>query len=206
MSKIFRRSAIMLSVAVLALLGLARASEAQQAPLRVRGTITQVKGDDVTVKSTDGKVLTITLAPDARVTLVVPAKLTDIKPGRFVGTAARPDGDKLKALEVHILPLGSRLGEGHRPWAPDPSASMTNADVTAAVVRAKSAELTLTTGGQNYVVEVPPGVPVVAYSEGTRKLLVKGAYVYFTQVDQDAAGAYSAKSINVSRDRRYPPK
>src|SRR5579863_8270762 len=120
---------------ILSLLGFACASEAQQSPpLRVRGTITQIKGDDLTVKSVDGKILTITLAPDARVTSVVPAKLAAIKPGRFVGTAARPDGDKWQALEVHIFPVGARTGEGHRPFAPEPGATMTNAEVTAAVV------------------------------------------------------------------------
>lgn len=182
------------------------ASLAQQAPLRVRGTITAIKGDDLTVKSIDGKVLTITLAPDATVTSVVPAKLSTIKPGRFVGTAAEPDGDKWRALEVHIFPIGARTGEGHRPFAPVPGGSMTNAEVTAAVVHAKTAELTLTTGGQNFTVEVPPGVPVVAMNPGTRALVKKGAWVYFTQLSADDKGALSAKSIGVSRDRRYPPK
>ena len=185
----------------------ATTSFAQQSPpMRVRGTITQVKGDDVTVKSLDGKVLTIRLAPDARVNWIVPAKLSDIKPGRFVGTAARPKGDKWEALEVHILPLGSRQGEGHRAWEPEPGATMTNADVTAAVVHAKRAEITLSTGGQTYVVDVPPGAPVVAYATGTRKQVVKGAHVYFTAVDTDASGALSAKAISVSKDPRYPPK
>jgi hypothetical protein len=178
----------------------------QSPPMRVRGTITQVKGDDVTVKSVDGKVLTIRLAPDARVNWIVPAKLSDIKPGRFVGTAARPKGDKWEALEVHIFPPGSRQGEGHRPWEPEPGATMTNADVTAAVVHAKRAEITLSTGGQTYVVDVPPGAPVVAYAAGTRQQVVKGAHVYFTAVDTDAGGALTAKAISVTKDPRYPPK
>jgi hypothetical protein len=182
-------------------------SPAQQgAPLRVRGTITQLKGDDLTVKSVDGKILTITLAPDATVTSVVRAKLSDIKPGRFVGSAARPMGDKWEALEVHIFPPGSRQGEGHRPFAPEPGATMTNAEVTAAVVHQKRGELTLATGGQSFVIVVPRGVPVVAMNPGTRALVKKGAWVYFTQVNADANGVLSAKSIGVSKDRRYPPK
>jgi hypothetical protein len=192
---------------IVSLLCIVGTGSAQQGtPLRVRGTITSIKGDDLTVKSVDGKVLTITLAPDATVTSTVPAKLSMIKPGRFVGTAARPDGDKWEALEVHIFPPGARTGEGHRPYAPEPGATMTNAEVTAAVVHAKHGELTLTTGGQNFTVEVPPGVPVVAMNPGTRALVKKGAYVYFTQVTADANGTLSAKSIGVSKDRRYPPK
>jgi hypothetical protein len=182
-------------------------SQAQQsAPLRVRGTITSIKGDDLTVKSVDGKTLTITLAPDATVTSVIRAKLSDIKPGRFVGSAARPMGEKWEALEIHIFPVGARTGEGHRPFAPEPGATMTNAEVTAVVVHAKSGELTLATGGESFAIVVPRSAPVVAMNPGTRALVKKGAWVYFTQVNADANGALSAKSIGVSKDRRYPPK
>jgi len=207
MSRFIDRSTSLLIALVVSLACLVGVSQAQQsAPLRVRGTITQIKGDDLTVKSVDGKVLTITLASDATVTSVVPAKLSDIKPGRFVGSAARPLGEKWEALEIHIFPVGARTGEGHRPFAPEPGATMTNAEVTAAVVHAKSGELTLATGGQSFVIVVPRGVPVVAMNPGTRALVKKGAWVYFTQVNADANGALSAKSIGVSKDRRYPPK
>lgn len=207
MWKIIGRHAAMLITTLMAVACFGGLSEAQQsAPLRVRGTLTQIKGDDLTVKSADGKILTITLAPDAAVTEIVPAKLSAIKPGRFVGTAARPNGDHWTAIEVHIFPLGSRQGEGHRPWAPEPGSTMTNADVTAAVVHAGHAQLTLTTGGQSFTVDVPRGVPIVAYKPGTRKLVVKGAHVYFIQVNTDSNGVLTANSIGVSKDPRYPPK
>ena len=182
------------------------AQENQGAPARLRGEITQIDRDTITIKTPQGQPATIMLAPDATVTSVTPARLGDIKPGRFVGTAARPKGDKWEALEVHIFPPGSRQGEGHRPFAPEPGATMTNADVTAAVVHTKRAEITLSTGGQSYVVDVPPGAPVVAFSTGTRKQVVKGAHVYFTAVDTDAGGNLSAKAISVTKDPRYPPK
>jgi hypothetical protein len=201
----FSGSLAILAIALIA--ATATASLAQQgAPLRLRGRITQIDGDKLTVKSVDGKVLRITLTPDASVAMVVPAKLSDLKPGRFVGTAARPDGDKWRALEVHIFPAGSRLGEGHRPWAPEPGATMTNADVTAAVVRAKSRELTLTTGGQNFTIEVPPGTPVVAMNPGTRAQVVKGARIAISQVQTESDGSLTAKSITVTKEPRYPPK
>lgn len=208
MKRFMHKNAILLAASLLvSLTCFSGTSQAQQsAPLRVRGTITQIKGDDLTVKSVDGKVLTITLAPDATVQSIVPAKLSDIKPGRFVGTAARPNGDKWEALEVHILPVGSRQGEGHRPFAPEPGATMTNAEVTTAVVHAKRGELTLTTGGQSFVIVVPRGAPVVAMNPGTRKLVKKGAYVSFTQVIADGSGALTAKNIYVSKDHRWPPK
>jgi hypothetical protein len=183
------------------------ASVAQQnAPVRIRGTITRIAGDQLTVRSLDGKILHIILARDARIAMVVPAKLSDIKPGRFVGTAARPDGDKWRALEVHIFPVGSRLGEGHRPWSPEPGATMTNADVTAAVIHARSGELTLSTGGQSFTVEVPKGTPVVAMNPGTRAQVMPGAHVAFNAVTTESDGRLSASSITITKDPRYPPE
>ena len=178
----------------------------QAAPFRLRGTVTRIAGDEVTVKAIDGRTLRINLTKDATVAVVVPARLKDLKPGRFIGTAARPAGEKWRALEVHLFPPGSRLGEGHRPWAPEPGATMTNGDLTAAVLNARSGELTVSTGGQAYVVEIPPGTPVVAMNAGTRASVVSGSRVVFNQVLTEPNGSYSAKSVTVSKDRRYPPK
>ena len=83
---------------------------------------------------------------------------------------------------------------------------MTNGDLTAAVLNARSGELTVSTGGQAYVVEIPPGTPVVAMNAGTRASVVSGSRVVFNQVLTEPNGSYSAKSVTVSKDRRYPPK
>lgn len=173
--------------------------------LRVRGRITQVAGDQLTVKSVDGRILKIVLRPEATVTAIVPARLADIKPGRFVGTAAQPEGAHWRALEVHVFPAGSRPGEGHRAWAPEPGATMTNADVTAVVRRARRSELTLVTGGQSFTIEIPRGTPVVALTPASRQQVVNGAFAYFTQV-VDENGVLTAKSIAVGRNGRWPPK
>lgn len=201
------RTAILSAALAILVAGFDGSSAAQQtAPLRVRGTITRVDGDKLTVKSVDGKILQIALTADASVQSIVPARLSDIKPGRFVGTAARPNGDRWTAIEVHVFPIGAKTGEGHRPWAPEAGATMTNADVTASVVHANRAELVLTTGGQSFTIDVPRGAPVVAMNPGTRKLVVRGAYVSFSQVLTDDSGVMTAKSIAVTKDRRWPPK
>jgi len=205
MTDFARRAASLLAAALVATLGIPALAQ-QGAPMRVRGTITRIDGDKLAVKTVEGQSLVIALAPDATVVSVVPEKLAAIKPGRFVGTAARPSGDHWTALEVHVFPVGSRLGEGHRPWAPEPGATMTNADVTAVVVHAGRTALTLSTGGQNYVIDVPKGTPVVAMNPGTRSLVKKGAYVYFNQVEAAPDGSLSAKQIGVSKDKRYPVK
>jgi hypothetical protein len=147
-------------------------------PQRVRGQIVSVDGNHLVVKGPDGKNFDLMLAPDATVTEVKKASLDDIKPGRFVGSAAEPAGNgSWKALEVHIFPVGSRQGEGHRPWEPQAGATMTNAEVNAAAVQAGNGQLVLRTGGQDYKLIVPPETPIVSQQPGTRALLVPGNYV-----------------------------
>jgi hypothetical protein len=146
-------------------------------PQRVRGQIVSVDGNHLVVKGPDGKNFDLMLSDDATITLVKKASLDDIKPGRFVGSAAEPAGDGWKALEVHIFPAGSRQGEGHRPWEPQAGATMTNAEVNAAAVQAGNGQLVLRTGGQDYKLTVPPGTPIVSQEPGTRALLVPGNYV-----------------------------
>lgn len=214
MPKPVRRPTPRLRGALFALLALIAAPLAARAaapstptptPTRLTGTVAAVKGDRLTVKAADGRIVRIALAKHASILVVTPAKLSDIKPGRFVGTAAAPDGDQWRAIEVHIFPKGSHLGEGHRPWPPQPGATMTNADVTAAVVRAGSGRLTLATGGHRYTIEVPRGVPVFAMHRGTRKLVAKGAAVSFYRLKPEN-GVLTADGVTVSKDPRWPPK
>jgi hypothetical protein len=204
-----RRSFIRAATAALAMLAagfiLTPAPADAQQGQRLHGVVTRVDGDKLILRGDNGQPITVLLAPDARVTAIVPAKLSDIKPGRFVGTAARPEAnDRWRAIEVHIFPAGSRLGEGHRPWDPEPGATMTNADVTASVVKAGKAELTLATGGKNYTIDVPPGTPIVAMNPGTRGLVKKGATVSIRRAMPSAGGAFTADDITVITARNYP--
>jgi hypothetical protein len=181
---------------------LALPASAQQAP-RIRGEIVAMTGNDVTVKTPDGKTVTVSLDPNFTVNHVAKASLADIKPGSFIGTGAYPDGDGFKAAEVHIFPQGVRSGEGHRPWTSDPSGTMTNAEVTAAVVASDRNQLTLTTNGQNYKITVPPDAPVVRFEDGNKAQVKTGAWVGISNaVEKD--GKLSAKAITVSDDKRYP--
>jgi hypothetical protein len=203
-----RVASLALIVSILGTLAAVAPSLAQQSQApRLRGQITRIDGDKLDIKTGDGKHVTVMLAPDARVTSVVPARLAEIKPGRFVGTAARPEpNNRWRAIEVHIFPPGSRLGEGHRPWDPEPGATMTNADVAAAVVHAGNGAMTLTTGGQSYEIDVPRGTPIVAMNPGTRALVKKGALVSINQAQPGADGSYAANAITVTTVKNWPPK
>jgi hypothetical protein len=197
-----RASSLIAAIGAAFALAAASDANAQQAQ-RFTGEVQSVKGDDVMVKKPDGQVVDVVLAGDVAVNHAVKASLADIKPGSFIGTGAYPDGDSFKAAEVHIFPEGSRQGEGHRPWSSDPSGTMTNAEVTAAVVSADRDQLTLTTNGRSYKITVPPDAPIVRFEKGSKSLVRKGAWVGVSNgVERD--GKVAVKSITVSNDRRYP--
>ncbi|MDP4002109.1 metal ABC transporter permease [Methylobacterium sp. NEAU K] len=113
---------------------------AQAAPQveRLRGTIEAVEGGGFTLKTLDGKTERVALAPDAKISWVVPAQLDQIKDGVFIGTATK--GEPPVALEVVLFPEAMRgTGEGHYDWdaIPDRTAggsrvksAMTNGTVT----------------------------------------------------------------------------
>src|SRR6267378_2509627 len=72
--------------------------------LRVRGLIEKVDGKVLTLKSSEGAELKLTLTDNAVIIAVVKASMADIKEGTFLGSAAmpQPDGSQ-KALDVPIV-------------------------------------------------------------------------------------------------------
>ncbi|MGA7264020.1 MAG: hypothetical protein WA709_18305, partial [Stellaceae bacterium] len=116
-------------VAALALPAVAQNPPASP-PTRIRGTVEELDGQALRVKSREGPQVTVTLAPNFAVRAVVAKTIADIKPGDFVASTSvkGPDG-KLRAIEVHILPESLRgvAREGQFPWDLVPDSLMTNA-------------------------------------------------------------------------------
>jgi hypothetical protein len=106
------------------------------APTRVRGKIDAIDTKSITVTTRDGKKTELTIAPDVGSTAIVAAKITDIKPGSYIGTAAMPESDgTLRALEIQVFPERMHgVVEGHRPWDLGPQSTMTNGTVGDVVV------------------------------------------------------------------------
>jgi len=70
---------------------------AQQAqPVRVRGEITKVDGNTLSIKSRDGQNLTVKLADNARIAAMVKASLADIKEGAFIGVTGMPQPEAVR--------------------------------------------------------------------------------------------------------------
>src|SRR5918992_5338440 len=80
-----------------------------QTPVRVRGTITALSGDVLSVKSRDGKDLQLQLAPDVGVSTAKKATLDELK-GKYVGVPAMNKDGRLVAVEVHALPPQAKPG------------------------------------------------------------------------------------------------
>ncbi len=178
-----------------------------QTPGRVRGTITAIDGNTLSVKSREGRDLKIELAPNATFAYMKALKLSDIAPGTPLGTSAvkGPDG-KIVARELHLFSKDRPIpNEGHRPWDLEPGSTMTNAMVTAMVRSTNGHELTLKYKDGTQQVIVPDNIPIVTAVDGDRSLLVAGQYAVVT-VTTDAGGKMSATRVQITKDGVKPPQ
>ena len=172
---------------------------------RLRGEIEKISGDMLTVKSAEGKSVQVMLEPGYTVSHAINVKLSDIKPGSFVGVGALPDGDGMKAVQVVVFPPTSRATERHGAWASDPAGTMTNAPATQIVTGQKDGKLTLTTGGKDYEITVPPEAPVVTTQPSNAAMVKPGAWIGISALTE-AGGKYSTKAVTVSDDKRFPSR
>jgi hypothetical protein len=170
-SRLSRLAALLLAVAL---------GAAAQAPTRVRGKITAVEGDMITV---DQKTH-VHLGDKTEIVFTQPIALADIKPGDFLGvTSTKGPGGGLTATEVRRFP--KPLNPGHRPFDGRDDQTMTNATVDATVQAASGRELTLTYPGGAQKVVVPQSASISTLVSGSRAQLVPGAPVNLTM---DASG------------------
>ena len=175
--------------------------------IRVRGTIEKADGNVLSLKSGDGAALKLTLTGNAMIVAVVKASMTDIKEGTFLGSAAmpQPDGSQ-KALEVHIFPEQMRgTGEGHRPYAPVPSSTMTNGATSGVtVIGVDGATMVVKYKGGEKKIVVPPGTPIVRYEIGSPADLRPGARFTVLAATRKPDGTLEASRINVGRGGVVP--
>jgi hypothetical protein len=129
-------------------------------PVRIRGTLEKLDGQNLTVKTRDGQSMNVKLADTFVVMGISKASISDIGRGKFIGstTVGERDG-ALVAEEVHIFPENMRgTGEGHYDWDLRPTSKMTNANVADIVNVAKDHVMT------------------VRYKGGEKTILVKLAH------------------------------
>ena len=175
--------------------------------MRMSGTIEKADGNVLSLKSSDGAEVKLTLTENAMIIAVVKASMADIKEGTYLGSAAmpQPDGSQ-KALEVHIFPEQMRgTGEGHRPYASVPNSTMTNgaaSGATAAGVDGSTMVVKYKDGEKKIV--VPPNAPIVRYEIGNKSDLKAGARFTVLAATKKPDGTLEANRINVGRDGVVP--
>jgi len=181
---------------------------AQKAPVpsRVRGEITAVDGDMLTVKSRSGEDVKLHIAADMRVVGITKISLGDIKVGSFIGTTTVPGPDGMPtALEVHVFPESMRgTGEGSRPFDLKPNSTMTNATVSESVVGNDGHTILVKYKDGEKKVLVTPETPVVTYVPADKSDLKPGAKV-IAFIKQLPDGSFEASRVSVGRDGLTPP-
>jgi hypothetical protein len=203
MQKIARRALVASGFALFCLAAPASAQEAT----RVRGTIERLDGDMYVVKTRDGNLVKVALTDKPLFVAMVKTSMADIKPGMFVGSTAMPGPDgSLRAVEVHIFPEAMRgTGEGHRPWDLEPQATMTNANVEAAVTGVAGQTLTMKYKGGEKTLVVTPETVVVAYAPGDKAEVKPGTGIFISAAEKKPDGTLLTPRITYGKDGLVPP-
>ncbi|AYG68494.1 MULTISPECIES: hypothetical protein [unclassified Rhizobium] len=188
-----------------ALVSSAYADDMKAEQVHVRGRIVNYAGSTLKVKTREGKTLDVALADGWKVSSVANAKVTDIKPGDFVGIASSPkEGGGDGALEVLIFPPALKgAGEGSYGWDLKPNSSMTNATVADAVKGVDGRTVTVSYHGKEKKISIPDGTPVVTFAPATKDDLIPGAIVFIPA--EKAATGPMAHQILVGKNGVVPP-
>jgi hypothetical protein len=137
---------------------------------------------------------------------IVPAKMADIKPGMFVGSAGmiQPDGSQ-KAIEVHIFPESMRgTGEGHYDWDLLPKSKMTNASVEHAVDSVDGQVLSVKYKDGEKKLLVTPETVVVTYEIGKKDEVQPGTKIFVAAAKKQPDGTVQAPRITYGRNGQTP--
>lgn len=199
----FNKILLASSLAAAMALGLANAADAPR--VGVRGAITAMDGDAMQVKVNSGEDVTVHLTKDTQVRAVTLARIDEIKPGSYIGSAAMPNADgTLTALEVHVFPPAmAGTGDGHRAFDLKEGSSMTNGTVGDLVVSKGRTLIVKYKGGEQKIV-VPEDVPIVNLEPGDCSLLKPGVKVVLFAA-QGADGKITAQAISAGKDGVTPP-
>jgi len=178
-----------------------------QETVRVRGTIEGMDGALYVVKTRDGETVKVAVTDKPLFVAMVKASMADIKPGMFVGSTAMPGPDgSLRAVEVHIFPESMRgTGEGHRPWDLKPQATMTNANVEAAVAGVNGHTLTMKYKDGEKTLVVTPETVVVTYAPGDKAEVKPGTGIFIAAAEKKPDGTLLTPRITYGKDGLVPP-
>src|SRR2546430_13349728 len=175
-------------------------------PVRIRGTIEKVEGQNLTVKDRSGQSMNVKLADNFVVVGIFKGSVADIASGKFIGTTTVGERDgALVAQEVHIFPENMRgTGEGHYDWDLRPDSKMTNANVADVVKMANDRVMSVKYKGGEKKILGTPKTAEVSYTPSDRSELKPSAPV-FAVTQRQPDGTLSAARVNVGLHGQVPP-
>ena len=177
-----------------------------QDTMRIRGTVERIEGPVFVVKTRDGSEVKLTVTDSPLFVVIIPGKMSDIKPGMFVGSAGmmQEDGSQ-KATEVHIFPESMRgTGEGHYDWDLLPKSKMTNGNVEQAVTGVDGPVLSVKYKGGEKKLVVTPQTVVVSYEIGKRDEIQPGTRVFVAAAKKLADSTFQTPRITYGRNGEGP--
>jgi hypothetical protein len=202
---------IAFAMAAIGMLVATSVSYAQQKLVRVRGTIEKVDGQNLEVKSRDGKNIKVMVPDKARYTAIVKASLADLTPDTYIGVTAMPNADgSQQAIAIHIFQPAQRgTGEGFRPWDLQPGSTMTNAAIATTVAGTDGQVVTVRYKDKDKVDEkkviVTPKTAIVRYVPGDRADLKAGVHVFLNNAKPAGDNTIEAPTVSYGRDGVRPP-
>jgi hypothetical protein len=188
-------------------LALVATSAVAQERMRVRGTIEKVDGNVLTVKTREGKDVTVKLPDNARVLGLDKASIDDVKQGSYIGVSAMPQTDgSQKALHVHIFLDAMRgVAEGFGPWDVRPNSTMTNATVDTVVTGTDGRTIMVKYKDGEKKIIVPPDAAIVKYVPGNKGQLTPGAKIFIVAAVKQPDGTFEAPNVSVGLNGLTPP-
>jgi len=186
-------------------------SYGQEKLVRIRGTVEKIDGQNLEVKSREGKNVKAVMPENVRFTAMVKASLSDLTPDTYIGVTAMPQADgSQRAIAIHIFQPAQRgTGEGHRPWDLQPGSTMTNAAIATTVAGTDGQVVTVRYKDKDKVDEkkviVTPQTVIVRYLPGDRNELKAGVRVMLNNAKPLPDGAIEAPTVSYGRDGLVPP-
>jgi hypothetical protein len=197
---------VLAGILIAALPAVALAQAPANPPMRIRGTLEKLEGQNLTIKDRSGQTLNVKLADNFMVVGIFKGSVADIGSGKFIGTTTVGERDgALVAHEVHIFPENMRgTGEGHYDWDLKPKSKMTNANVAKIVKMAGDQVMTVQYKGGEKQILVTKDTVVVTYKPVDKGELKPGAPV-FVIAQKQPDGSLTAARVNVGMNGQVPP-
>jgi hypothetical protein len=176
----------------------------QGTPTNVRGTISKLDGQTLTLKGRDGKPVEVMLTQDAAVRAYAHKKLSDIHDGDYIASTSMKEKDgKLHAIEVHFLP--PNVPELQGPWDLRKDSVMTNAHVTGTAKLGSGTDVMLTYKGTTTDVVIDPKTVIVGPGPAATMADLKPGKAVFIRALKSDTGMLTANNVSVEKNGVKPP-